>query len=346
MGTVPLAALSSLDGVMGEDRRLGYGVHGGKLYSPDAWEEFKQDIATNGMQQPVFVTVEPNGEPQISEGNHRVAVAEELGLDTVPVEIRYFGHSEDQGTLMDRYLAPTRSRNLEYRGYNPDQPRVPAGDPAGGEFAGDNTKTPALKPAAHDFLQNAVNKFYAAGGTVKIEGTKPNARTGRKTPSPGLIRARRSYDEVRNGIQPTLDDAYAGGEASNTLNGEELDRLAEGVDFTLTALCLPSGNRVAIAYDADGRVAGAMSFEFNPDSDSVHIGFLGSMGTVPGVGGALQTAVAQMAADNNQDIVSESTPAALSYHEAMGRNVDVNSGYISSWTIDQVREVASIKPNT
>ena len=60
----------------------------------DEWEQFKADIAANGIQTPLFITVDHGEDPVLSEGNHRRDAAVELGLDRVPVEIRFFGHAE------------------------------------------------------------------------------------------------------------------------------------------------------------------------------------------------------------------------------------------------------------
>lgn len=95
-GTVPTAAIAHLAGVMGEVP----GEHRNK--QGDKWETFKSDIAKNGIKEPIFITVDYGDQPKISEGNHRRDAAVELGQPTVPVEIRYFGHAEQQGTVVER----------------------------------------------------------------------------------------------------------------------------------------------------------------------------------------------------------------------------------------------------
>lgn len=57
------------------------------------WQEFVKDIQTNGVKEPIFITVDSKGS-LLSEGNHRLDAAIEAGLKEIPVEIRYFGHSE------------------------------------------------------------------------------------------------------------------------------------------------------------------------------------------------------------------------------------------------------------
>ena len=95
-GTVPLDVIAGLSGVMDEVP----GEHRNKQGL--AWEEFKADIARNGILNPIFVTIDYGQTPRISEGNHRRDAAVELGLTEVPVQIRYFGHAEQQGRLVER----------------------------------------------------------------------------------------------------------------------------------------------------------------------------------------------------------------------------------------------------
>ena len=96
-GTIPTAAIAKLMGV----RREIPGDHRNK--KGQVWEDFKADIAANGILEPIFITVDPGEDPKISEGNHRRDAAVELGMDEVPVEIRYFGHAEIQGTVLERF---------------------------------------------------------------------------------------------------------------------------------------------------------------------------------------------------------------------------------------------------
>jgi ParB/Sulfiredoxin domain len=96
-GLIPTSAVARLPGVNGEKP----GEH--RNYKGQRWEDFKRDIAEHGIQSPIFITVDYGQEPKISEGNQRRDAAVELGLETVPVEIRYFGHAEQQGTVLDRH---------------------------------------------------------------------------------------------------------------------------------------------------------------------------------------------------------------------------------------------------
>jgi hypothetical protein len=55
-----------------------------------------------------FITVDQKGRPFMSEGNHRVMAASELGWDWLPVEIRYFNGSES----VDGPLSPKKIEEL------------------------------------------------------------------------------------------------------------------------------------------------------------------------------------------------------------------------------------------
>lgn len=87
-GTVPISAIADMAGVMGEIP----GTHPNRL--GQRWEDFKSDISTNGIREPIFITQDYGENPKISEGNHRRDAAAELGLSEVPVEVRYFGQAE------------------------------------------------------------------------------------------------------------------------------------------------------------------------------------------------------------------------------------------------------------
>ena len=87
-GHVPTSAVAHLQGARGEvpgEHRNKQGEH---------WDRFKGDVAANGIQSPLFITVDHGQPPALSEGNHRRDAAVELGLPHVPVEVRYFGHAE------------------------------------------------------------------------------------------------------------------------------------------------------------------------------------------------------------------------------------------------------------
>ena len=60
-------------------------------------------------KSPPYIEVAYNGEAYISEGNHRIMVAIEKGLDSMPVEIRYF----DGGQRKNGPLNPSRIPSLD-----------------------------------------------------------------------------------------------------------------------------------------------------------------------------------------------------------------------------------------
>ena len=60
----------------------------------ERFEEIKESIRQNGIQERIVVAVNMDGSIEIIEGTHRLLIAEELGIEIVPVEIRYFGNSQ------------------------------------------------------------------------------------------------------------------------------------------------------------------------------------------------------------------------------------------------------------
>jgi hypothetical protein len=95
-GHLPISAVAHLSGARGEAP----GEHTNR--QGEDWESFKNDIASRGMQTPIFITVDHGEEPKISEGNHRRDAAVELGMSHVPVQVRYFGHAEREGSVHER----------------------------------------------------------------------------------------------------------------------------------------------------------------------------------------------------------------------------------------------------
>lgn len=92
-GTLPIDVVRNMPGVKGERP----GEHRNR--QGQAWDDFLTDIQENGIREPIFITVDHDDVPRISEGNHRRDAAVELGLDEVPVEVRWFGHAEQQHKL-------------------------------------------------------------------------------------------------------------------------------------------------------------------------------------------------------------------------------------------------------
>jgi hypothetical protein len=98
-GLMPTAALARLRGVKGERPGESPWHRRGQ-----DWEDFKTRIGQEGMKEHVFITVDHGAEPKIFEGNQRRDAAVELGHPYVPVNIRYFGHAEQQGTVFERHI--------------------------------------------------------------------------------------------------------------------------------------------------------------------------------------------------------------------------------------------------
>lgn len=53
---------------------------------PDEWDALHDEIELHGWskKKPVVVLVGKNGEAKVGEGNHRLAIARELGIDLAP----------------------------------------------------------------------------------------------------------------------------------------------------------------------------------------------------------------------------------------------------------------------
>jgi hypothetical protein len=76
---VPVDVLAKLPGERGEQSNV---RKESMDYIRKNWAEVSK--------QPPYIEVDPFGKAWVSEGNHRIMVAKELGLKTLPVEIRYF----------------------------------------------------------------------------------------------------------------------------------------------------------------------------------------------------------------------------------------------------------------
>lgn len=108
-GTIPTESIAGLKGEMGEVR----GEHRNR--KGEAWDEFKQSIKDNGIKEPILILKDPGSPAVISEGNHRLDAAIELGLKEVPVDIRYFGKSESEG-LAYKPPAPAPKKKIGQKG--------------------------------------------------------------------------------------------------------------------------------------------------------------------------------------------------------------------------------------
>lgn len=64
-----------------------------------SWQDFVNDIAENGLDWPITITVKKNGDAYLREGNHRLAVYDLLGIPKIPADIWWWGNV--QGTEKD-----------------------------------------------------------------------------------------------------------------------------------------------------------------------------------------------------------------------------------------------------
>lgn len=66
---------------------------------PEKWDAIKADMQENGWrkdQQPVILEIGKNGRVKVGEGNHRLAIAREIGMRKVPVRF-WFKQRVDGG---------------------------------------------------------------------------------------------------------------------------------------------------------------------------------------------------------------------------------------------------------
>jgi hypothetical protein len=116
---VPISVVSHLKGVHGEHYRTRLDTlnwlndymgknHRFPPFRPDEDEQYFP-----------FITVYQDGTPYISEGNHRIKSAKELGWKYIPIELRYFNGAE----LEDGLLSPAKVREYDQAalelGYSP-----------------------------------------------------------------------------------------------------------------------------------------------------------------------------------------------------------------------------------
>ncbi len=74
----------------------------------DKVNDLKESIKQDGLKEPIVVSVDFNGDAYIYEGNHRLAAAKELGLESIPTEIRW----HDGGEQVSETWNPDSISNL------------------------------------------------------------------------------------------------------------------------------------------------------------------------------------------------------------------------------------------
>lgn len=105
-GYVTLASIENIPGARNENRTWWESPVAGKMfgnYTEADWNEFLEDIKQNGIQYELMIWVEKNGDIVLAEGNHRREAAKQLGLTSVPVEIRYYGNSQKGLPMWENY---------------------------------------------------------------------------------------------------------------------------------------------------------------------------------------------------------------------------------------------------
>ena len=96
-GEIEIGKIKDLPGECGEHQMFARCSTGRMIQSE--WNAFLDDLSKNGMEWPITIFKEKDGTVHISEGNHRMHAALELGWNLVPVEIRYFGNSQREGLV-------------------------------------------------------------------------------------------------------------------------------------------------------------------------------------------------------------------------------------------------------
>lgn len=112
-GTLPVSFAMKLRGKNREEKILKWREENGEpffgRYPKAKWEAFVADVKRRGIQDPILVIKDYGKEPVIYEGNHRVRAAEQAGLRDIPVEIRYFGHGEQDGLVSENTVRASSS---------------------------------------------------------------------------------------------------------------------------------------------------------------------------------------------------------------------------------------------
>lgn len=114
-------------------------------HSPERMEELRQSIKEEGIQKPIVIIEDiETGYRRISNGHHRLAIALELGLEVVPIAVRYGildGYEDGKGEHVNQHHVAVRSalKHLYGRISNPtasDQARYRIGLKALGQLGG------------------------------------------------------------------------------------------------------------------------------------------------------------------------------------------------------------------
>ena len=163
-------------------------------------------------QQPPYIEVAYNGEAWVSEGNHRIMVAAENGLESMPVEIRYFDGGQRRSgplnpsripSLEDGSIRMSADREANFERWTRGLPVIEA------DFSGTYDGGPAVFQAYHGTTHTDIQEFKSIGSKEGALGQGPYFST--------------SVDDV--------NENYAGvGPDLTSRIGREIDNVAQGFD--------------------------------------------------------------------------------------------------------------------
>lgn len=94
-----------------ENSRPGNAIVNGKrvhLQGPLKWDAIAEDLRIRGwdIKEPLHMQVGRNGKAMVGEGNHRLAIAEQLGLSKVPVLFHFRQKVEKEKPIEEPTVSP------------------------------------------------------------------------------------------------------------------------------------------------------------------------------------------------------------------------------------------------
>lgn len=208
---VPVSALVKLKGLRGEQND----VREADLAAlKDVMRSTGKLPLVNGKEYAPFVMVAHNGEAWVSEGNHRIMAARDLGWETLPVEIRYYDGGERQpGPMSPGSVNPDIRRSLA----KPAKNAIPLDrQPDSEQFKAWSDDAPIIRAAdakTHEFKTGAkvvVEAFHGAARPDRIGGYFDPKRA---TSGPMVFTT----------SDPAIASNYATGKADTSLYGAHPD---------------------------------------------------------------------------------------------------------------------------
>lgn len=155
--------------------------------------ELKRSMEENGYDQsnPILIGVNHKGQPFIIEGNHRVAAAQQAGIDRIPVEVKYFNGGEAAaGNFTPEIVSnlsgdqkkpsPLPSREIALEGGNTGKPPSDGGGgtppPEGPER---DYEAVATKKPKRTFFSDTRNVIASAGDLASEAFVPVSTRLGK-----------------------------------------------------------------------------------------------------------------------------------------------------------------------